>query len=101
MSSEERVGSTSSSEVSTQPVSAALDLASNLQADLSTLEEQLLRANPNGLHKSPPLSDSRQPESQALESHEVIELQTFSERKVWIVEKIKVCCPSVVRVEVS
>ncbi|GLB33542.1 putative growth-arrest-specific protein [Lyophyllum shimeji] len=28
-------------------------------------------------------------EEQALESHEVIELQTFSERKVWIEEKIK------------
>ena len=29
-------------------------------------------------------------EEQALESHEVIELQTFSERKAWIEEKIKV-----------
>ena len=29
-------------------------------------------------------------EEQALESHEVIELQAFSERKEWIVEKIKV-----------
>lgn len=29
-------------------------------------------------------------EEQALESHEVIELQTFSERKTWIEEKIKV-----------
>ncbi|RXW21160.1 hypothetical protein EST38_g4694 [Candolleomyces aberdarensis] len=29
------------------------------------------------------------PEEQALESHEVIELQTFSERKAWIEEKIK------------
>ena len=27
---------------------------------------------------------------QALESHEIIELQAFSERKVWIGEKIKV-----------
>lgn len=27
---------------------------------------------------------------QALESHEVIELQTFSDRKAWIEEKIKV-----------
>lgn len=35
-------------------------------------------------------------EEQALESHEVIELQTFSERKAWIEEKIKVSCsPSV------
>jgi len=29
-------------------------------------------------------------EEQALESHEVIELQTFSERKAWIEDKIKV-----------
>lgn len=29
-------------------------------------------------------------EEQALETHEVIELQTFSERKAWIEEKIKV-----------
>jgi len=29
-------------------------------------------------------------EGQALESHEVIELQTFSERKAWIEAKIKV-----------
>ena len=28
-------------------------------------------------------------EDQALESHEVIELQTFSERKAWIEDKIK------------
>lgn len=30
-------------------------------------------------------------EEQALELHEVIELQTFSERKAWIEKKIKVC----------
>jgi len=29
-------------------------------------------------------------EDQSLESHEVIELQTFSERKAWIEEKIRV-----------
>lgn len=29
-------------------------------------------------------------EEQALETHEVIELQSFSERKAWIEEKIKV-----------
>jgi len=33
---------------------------------------------------------SRRGEEQALESHEVIELQTFSERKAWIEDKIKV-----------
>jgi len=32
-------------------------------------------------------------EEQALESHEVIELQTFSERKAWIETKIKVSSP--------
>jgi len=32
-------------------------------------------------------------EEQALESHEVIELQTFSERKAWIEAKIKVSFP--------
>lgn len=41
-----------------------------------------------------PIERSNQPkqegEEQALESHEVIELQTFSERKAWIEEKIKV-----------
>ena len=31
---------------------------------------------------------------QALESHEVMELQAFSERKEWIMEKIKVRIPS-------
>jgi hypothetical protein len=36
-------------------------------------------------------------EEQALESHEVIELQSFSERKAWIEEKIKVN-PSIIRV---
>lgn len=34
---------------------------------------------------------------QALESHEVIELQTFSERKAWIEEKIKVNFPEILR----
>jgi len=40
----------------------------------------------------PSLEPSIQPKTdeQALESHEVIELQTFSERKTWIEEKIKV-----------
>ncbi|KAF8076120.1 hypothetical protein FPV67DRAFT_1405975 [Lyophyllum atratum] len=47
------------------------------------------------LNNLPEHVSSRDPESsvareeQALESHEVIELQTFSERKVWIEEKIK------------
>lgn len=35
-------------------------------------------------------SEGNNGEEQALESHEVIELQSFSERKTWIEEKIKV-----------
>lgn len=54
-------------------------------------EEQL----GSSLEVSEPISsennfDSRGGEEQALESHEVIELQTFSERKAWIEDKIKV-----------
>lgn len=37
-----------------------------------------------------PSSPTSEGENKALESHEVIELQTFSERKAWIEEKIKV-----------
>lgn len=36
----------------------------------------------------PPTADIRQEEDQALESHEVVELQAFIERKEWINEKI-------------
>lgn len=43
--------------------------------------------NPSTSEQEPGSGD---PEEQALESHEVIELQTFSERKAWIEEKIKV-----------
>lgn len=47
----------------------------------------------NDCHEHAPLHSTVTPsdEEQALEFHEVIELQTFSERKVWIEEKIKVC----------
>jgi hypothetical protein len=46
-------------------------------------------------HRSPSQNpgseeNSDQNEEQALESHEVMELQAFSERKEWIVDKIKV-----------
>lgn len=37
-------------------------------------------------------SEPHDNDEEALEWHEVIELQTFSERKAWIEEKIKVCC---------
>lgn len=36
------------------------------------------------------MSSGHPEEDQVLESHEVIELQTFSERKAWITEKIHV-----------
>lgn len=39
---------------------------------------------------STPNKNSSSGEEQALELHEVIELQTFSERKAWIEKKIKV-----------
>lgn len=35
-------------------------------------------------------AESNNTEKETLESHEVIELQAFSERKAWIEEKIKV-----------
>jgi len=53
--------------------------------------------NSHQTQPSEPLSSSEQTnmlsdgEEQPLESHEVIELQAFSERKAWIEEKIKVC----------
>ena len=47
---------------------------------------QVLAAQSTQPQPQPP----NRPEEQALESHEVIELQTFSERKAWIEEKIKV-----------
>lgn len=37
-----------------------------------------------------PIEVSQHDEEQSLETHEVIELQAFSERKAWIEDKIKV-----------
>ena len=37
------------------------------------------------------LGPTTEPSREALESHEVIELQTFSKRKAWIEEKIRAC----------
>jgi hypothetical protein len=45
--------------------------------------------------ESAPMTNENGDEEQALESHEVIELQTFSERKAWIEEKIKVNYPAI------
>lgn len=51
--------------------------------------EDTERLNPRIQMETSPTSRTHG-EEQALESHEVIELQTFSERKTWIEEKIKV-----------
>jgi hypothetical protein len=50
-------------------------------------------------HHSPPQvpgteENSEQSGEQPLDSHELMELQAFSERKEWILEKIKVCAPT-------
>jgi hypothetical protein len=54
---------------------------------------------PQALHGRPPQNPGseetyEQSGEQPLESHEVMELQAFSERKEWIMEKIKVSIPS-------
>jgi hypothetical protein len=63
----------------------------------SSLSQEVLIALPssnNFSHEESPPTSQQSPQvedgEQALESHEVIELQTFSERKAWIEEKIKV-----------
>jgi len=40
---------------------------------------------------SPTAKLEKQTKEEALESHEVIDLQAFSEKKPWIEERIKVC----------
>lgn len=52
--------------------------------DYSSLESLLASK------RSPDVSSAVDEEEQALDSNEVLELQAFSERKEWIVEKIKV-----------
>lgn len=57
--------------------------------DTAALDRAPLSSQDSTHASKSPLEED--PEEQALESHEVIELQTFSERKAWIEEKIKVC----------
>lgn len=63
-------------------------------ASISTTKDpiQILETElPEALAPGPAASSEENAgEEQALESHEVIELQSFSERKAWIEEKIKV-----------
>lgn len=58
-------------------------------SDLPPPLESLNGVSGSGL-PSPPSTTPTTGEEQALELHEVIELQTFSERKAWIEQKIKV-----------
>ena len=57
------------------------------------LDEEALRVLEMHANAEPDESeeakDGNGQEEEALESHEVVELQAFSERKDWIVEKIK------------
>jgi hypothetical protein len=62
------------------PVGQEESTASN--STVSTASEQ-------NMSSEAPRSPTKGEET--LESHEVIELQTFSERKAWIEEKIRVC----------
>lgn len=52
--------------------------------------ETLLASRPPPPHNPGMEETSEQSGEQPLESHEVMELQAFSERKEWIMEKIKV-----------
>jgi hypothetical protein len=63
------------------------------QADNEAEDAGSVPDTPLGLQargKSTSTTHGNDDEEQALESHEVIELQTFSERKAWIEEKIRV-----------
>ncbi len=55
--------------------------------------ENLLASHRSQVQDAASDENSEQNGEQALESHEVIELQAFSERKEWIGEKIKVRVP--------
>ena len=55
-----------------------------------------IRSTPSKRNNDPQVG-----EEQPLESHEVIELQKFSERKAWIEEKIRVLDSLLINVKVS
>lgn len=54
------------------------------------VSQQALTGSENKDAHSDQIRNPHNSEEEALESHEVIELQAFSERKAWIEEKIKV-----------
>ena len=76
-------------EASPQPTSAAGSLVK--QVDDFSEDSLILNTSSVSQTNSESINTDEDAEEQALESHEVIELQIFSERKAWIEEKIKVC----------
>ena len=79
----------------------ASELASGtpIQHEVNSVGDSAPVSGPSSLPQAGPATttnDNGEGE-QALESHEVIELQTFSERKAWIEEKIKVNSPEILR----
>lgn len=75
-------------EASPQPTSATGSLAK--QVDNVSKDSLISNTSSVSQTNSESMKIDGNTEEQALESHEVIELQTFSERKAWIEEKIKV-----------
>ena len=72
-----------------QTISEPADTLVNRQDNLSG-DSALVSDTSSPSHTGSVSTSRNDTEEQALESHEVIELQTFSERKAWIEEKIKV-----------
>ncbi|KAK0453395.1 hypothetical protein EV421DRAFT_1763934 [Armillaria borealis] len=72
------------------PTDAPVIISGESSGTVAALEEQAaVDAHTNPNESDATQSKSTGGEEQALESHEVIELQTFIERKAWIEEKIK------------
>lgn len=83
--------SVSQSAVPTLPTNALIEPSGTLDQVHHTAPPQSNGSTTNTLPVERTVSSkSTDSEGQALEWHEVIELQAFSERKVWIEEKIKV-----------
>jgi hypothetical protein len=73
-----------------QTISDSADTLVNRQDNLSGDSALVPDTSSPSRTESVSTTSKNDTEEQALESHEVIELQTFSERKAWIEEKIKV-----------
>ncbi len=74
------------------PTEAPVIISGESSGTVAALEEHAAvdaHTNPNESDATQ-LKSTTGGEEQALEDHEVIELQTFIERKAWIEEKIKV-----------